>query len=91
MDLFSAGDALGQCMIVAQILHETEHGEFSAAHAPTLRGQGGFLPMALYVGAMSALAAKTATFSRIPAEKPLLFHVQFLRDLLDKKVLASLG
>ena len=46
--------------------------------------------MALYVDAMSVFAATTATFIKTPAEKSLLCHVQFLRDLLDKKVLTSL-
>ena len=32
-------------------------------------------------------AAVTATFIKQPAEKSLLCHVQYLRELLDKKVL----
>ena len=89
-ELFAAGDAVEQGMLVAQILHETEKGELSAGDARQLREQGGFLPVALYVDTILVFAATTATFVRTPAEKSLLCHVQFLRDLLDKRVLTSL-
>ena len=39
---------------------------------------------------MSVFAAVTATFVKIPAEKSLLSHVQYLRELLDTKVLEAL-
>ena len=71
---FAAGDALGQGMLVAQILHETEKGELSAGEARRLREQEGLLPMALYVDAMSVFAATTATFIKTPAENPLVSH-----------------
>lgn len=35
-------------------------------------------------------AAATATFVKIPAEKSLLAHVQYLRELLDNGVLEAL-
>ena len=46
--------------------------------------------MVLYVDAMSVYAAVTATFIKTPAEKSLLCHVQFLRELLDHGVLAAI-
>ena len=39
---------------------------------------------------MSVHAAIAAAFLKIPAEKSLLFHVQFLRKLLDTKFLEAL-
>ena len=38
---------------------------------------------------MSVFAAVTAVFVKTPAEKSLLCHVQFLRELLDYGVLAA--
>ena len=46
--------------------------------------------MALRVDAMSVFAAVTATFAKTPAEKSLLCHVQFLRELLDRKALRTI-
>jgi len=40
----------------------------------------------LYVDAMSVYAAVTATFIKTPAEKSLLCHIQFIRELLDRGV-----
>ena len=45
-----------------------------------------YLPIALYVDAKSVFAAVTATFIKQPAEKSLLSHVQYLRELLDKGI-----
>ena len=39
---------------------------------------------------MSVHAAVTATQARAPAEKALLSHVQYLRELLDKQILRNL-
>ena len=46
--------------------------------------------MVLYVDAMSVFAAITATYIKHPAEKGLLSHVQFVRELLDSGVLQVL-
>ena len=48
------------------------------------------MKLALYVDAMSVFAAVTATFLKIPAEKSLLSHVQYIRELLDTHVLEAL-
>ena len=39
---------------------------------------------------MSVYSAVTATYIKHPAEKSLLSHVQFLRELLDSHVLGAL-
>ena len=46
--------------------------------------------MALYLDAKSVYAAVTATFTKQPAEKSLLSHVQYLRELLDKDIIQGL-
>ena len=48
-ELFVGGDALDQGWFVAQILHEAELGQLLASGVRTLRGQGGFIPVAFYV------------------------------------------
>ena len=50
----------------------------------------GYLPLGLYLDAKSVFAAITATFIKPPAEKSLLCHVQYIRELLDKRVLHHL-
>ena len=39
---------------------------------------------------MSVFAAVTAVFIKTPAEKSLLCHIQFLRELLDHGVLVAI-
>ena len=69
------------------MVYELEHGPMSALEARQRRMQGGYIPVALYVDAKSVFAAVTATFIKQPAEKSLLCHVQYLRELLDKRVI----
>ena len=48
------------------------------------------IPLILLVDAMSVFAAVTATFVKIPAEKSLLCHIQFIRELLDQGTLKAM-
>ena len=52
--------------------------------------EGGYLPVALYLDAKSVFAVVSATFVKQPAEKSLLCHLQYLRELMDKHVLQYL-
>ena len=62
-------------------------GSLTAAAARDMRLDGGFcIPLVLYVDAMSVYSAVTATFVKTPAEKSLLCHIQFIRELLDRGV-----
>ena len=47
--------------------------------------------MTLEIDAMSVYAAITATYIKHPAEKGLLSHVQFVREMLDAGVLKALS
>ena len=68
-------------------MHEMLRGQLTAAAARDIRLDGGFcVPLVLYVDATSVYAAVTATFVKTPAEKSLLRHVQFTRELLDRGV-----
>ena len=90
-ELLSGGDAVDQGPLLSQRLHELTHGPMSAAEAWNQRLTGGCeIPQVLYLDAMSVFAAVTAVFIKIPAEKSLLCHVQFLRELLDHGVMAAI-
>jgi len=78
-------------MLLALTLHEIRKGVQSSSDCRKLRELGGWdVKLALYVDAMSVFAAVTATFLKIPAEKSLLSHVQYIRELLDTHVLDAL-
>ncbi len=73
------------------MLHEIENGPVSKSVARDMRDAGGYaIPMTLQIDAMSVYAAVTATYIKHPAEKGLLSHVQFIRELLDTGVLKAL-
>ena len=90
-ELLSACDTIDHGMLLALSLHEFTSGPQSTASARQLREFGGWdVKLSLFVDAMSVYAAVTATFIKIPAEKSLLSHIQYLRELLDTKVLEAL-
>ena len=90
-ELLSACDTADHGMLLALTLHEFSKGVQSSASCRSLREIGGWdVKLGLYVDAMSVYAAVTATFLKIPAEKSLLSHVQYLRELLDTKVIEAL-
>ena len=90
-ELLSACDTVDHGMLLALTMHELTAGVQSCIQSKTLREAGGWnVKLALYVDAMSVFAAVTATFLKIPAERSLLSHVQYLRELLDTKVLEAL-
>ena len=90
-ELLSACDTADHGMLIALMLHELNCGIRSIAECRTLRETGGWsVKICLYVDALSVFAAVTATFLKIPAEKSLLSHVQYLRELLDTKVIEAI-
>ena len=90
-ELLSGGDTVDQGLLLSQLLTEITHGPMSATEARNQRLSGGYkIPQVLYLDAMSVFAAVTAVFIKTPAEKSLLCHIQFLRELLDHGVLAAI-
>ena len=74
-----------------QTLDELQTGRVSAAEALARREHGGWaIPSALYLDALSVVAAVTATFVKIPADNGVLVHCLYLRELLDHYVLDAL-
>ena len=75
---------------VVQILYKVEHGAMTATQARTRRMDGGFVPLSRSIDAKSVYAAVTATFIKRPADRSLLCHIQYLRELLDRRILPCL-
>jgi hypothetical protein len=86
-ELLSAGDAIDQGLLIAQMLCEIAHGPLTATEARQRRASGGHIPVALCMDAMSAFAAVIGTVINILAGKSFLCHVQCVCELLDRKVL----
>ena len=90
-ELMGGCDSFDHALLVLFILNELMVGVPDKLHTRTLRECGGFaIPAALYIDALSVFAAVTATFIKPPAEKGLLAHVQYLRELLDCDLLDAL-
>ena len=90
-ELHAACDAGDCALLLAQQLHEFEVGPCTASVARELRETGGWkVEMVLAIDALSVYAGVTATAVKIPAEKALWAHVQYLRELLDTGVIKFL-
>ena len=89
-ELLSAGNAADEAILISHMVYEIEHGPITISEARQRRFSGGYVPVALYLDAKSVFAAVTATCVKIPAEKSLLTHVQYLREMLDHRVLRYL-
>ncbi len=89
-ELLSAGDTLDNAVLLSHMIFEVENGPISVTESRQRRLSGGYTPVALYIDAKSVYAATTATFVKTPAEKSLLTHVQYLREMLDTGVIRFL-
>ena len=90
-ELFGACDSADTAMHLVCLMHQIEKGSMTPAKARTLREEGGWaLEVDLALDAYSVFAAVSATQVKIPAEKALLSHVQYLRELLDRKILTRM-
>ena len=73
------------------MMHEICTGNTSISVARQLRENGGYaIPMALYVDAQSVFITITSTYIKIPADNGVLSHIQYVRELLDTRVLLKL-
>jgi len=90
-ELHACCDSVDLGILILLMLHELEKGPVTKAQARQLRDEGGYaIPMTLQIDALSVFAAITATYIKHPAEKGLLSHVQFVRELLDTRVVQAL-
>ena len=90
-ELLAACDAVDRGIILSQMLHEICTGNNSVSIARQLRENGGYaIPMALYVDAQSVFVAITSAYIKIPADNGVLSHIQYIRELLDTRVLLKI-
>ena len=91
-ELLAACDSVDLGLLIITLLHELEKGPITCTKHRELRENGGFsMHMTLSIDAQSVYAAITALALKAPAEKGLLAHVQFIRELLDNGVLSALN
>ena len=91
-ELFAACDGVDHAMLIALTLHEIERGCNGASEARRLRDEGGLaFELWLAIDAMSVLAALSAEAIRAPAEKSLMGHLLWLRELADHGVLTGIA
>ena len=87
-ELLSGCDAVDRGILLSQMLHEIYTGNACISAACQLREYGGYaIPMALYVDAQSVFVSITSTFIKAPADNAVLSHIQYIRELLDTRVL----
>ena len=90
-ELFSACDVVDLSMLLSCLLHQVDHGSMTPAQARNCRELSGWnVEIDLGLDAYSVYAAVTASQVKAPAEKALLSHVQYLRELLDRKIVKYL-
>ena len=90
-ELYAACDAVDFGMLIIQLMQELEHGVDTFSTARQRRENGDWkIDMVAAVDAMSVYAAVTAGQLKIPTEKSLWSHIQYLRELLDTGVLRYL-
>ena len=90
-ELLGACDTQDLGFLLGVILHEMLTGVATAAAARQLRETGGMsVPMVLYIDAMSVFAAITALQIKVPADSSVLCYLQYLRELMEHRVLHAL-
>ena len=90
-DLFAACDSIDLTLLLAQLLHDIRTPEQSIGEARRLREGGGYrIPIILCIDAMSIWSAIAAIHIRTPAEKSLLGHLQFLKELITRRIIHTL-
>ena len=90
-ELLAACDTIDLGLLIVSLLHELKAGPSSATNMRKLREEGGYsIPMCLSIDAMSVFASITSLYVKAPAEKGLLAHLQYVRELLDTGVIDAL-
>ena len=91
-ELMGACDSTDKGILLTQLLHEVAAGDRSIEGARQRREQGGYCTtLVVYIDAVSVFAAVTASFIKIPVDTGNLSHVQYMRELLDCRVITPIG
>ena len=91
-ELFSVCDAGDYAILLRQIVHEFTVGPLGTTDARSMTEGVVRSPVRieLLVDAMSVFAAVTASNIKVPREKSLLGHLQYLREKIDRRVFEAL-
>lgn len=91
-ELFGCCDTCDTLLVAILALHEVETGTMCIDQARRLREYGPYhYPTYIFVDAMFVFSAITAQVVKAPAERSLISHVQWLRELLDHRVIHSIA
>ena len=91
-ELLRGCDAIDKGILLSQMPHEIYTGDCTVDGARQRRDHGGYhMPLALYIDAMSVYAAVTAPFINNPADNGMLSYIQYLRELLDNRILTAIS
>ena len=91
-ELFGCCDTCDTLLVVVLALHEVETGTMTLEQAKRLREFGPHCYTSIVcVDAMSVYSAITAAYVKAPAERSMISHVQWLRELLDHKVIGHIA
>ena len=90
-ELFAACDSIDHTLLIAQLLHDIWTPPSSSIGPRQLRENGGYaIPVVICIDAMSIWSAIAAIHIKTPAEKSLLGHLQFIKELLVRRVVHTL-
>ena len=91
-EAFAVTSAADFLMIVGSMFHEVDRGvQTSAEVLMKLREDGGYsLPLSVCTDGMSLLTAVQNVVAKVPTEASTLHHVQWLQQLLRRRVLHAL-
>ena len=71
-------------------LHEIDTGDCSVDGARQRRARAGYvIPLTVKIDAMSVYASCAASYVNIPADIGMMSHAQYIRELLDTRVLTA--
>ena len=91
-ELMGACDSADKGILLTQLLHEVSSGDCSIEGARQRRERGEYsVPLLMHIDATIVFAAVTASFINIPADNGMLSHVEYMRQLLDCRVVTALG
>ena len=92
VELLAARDGAHQAHLIAHALHQLHVGCRGVADGRRRHREGGLAVKTWHaIGAMSVYAAVSAEAVKIPTEKSLLSHVQWLRELADRGLLTGIA
>ena len=90
-ELHNQCDMADMAVILLGFLEEVRHGPRTAESLRSLKDDGGYsTPLDMFTDSYSIFSYLRTQHLKFPAEKGTFFHLAYLRELLEKKVIRSL-